>query len=45
MFVTVPDAFTEEELEEWLAKLTDVAVSSDAFVSSPRDARPVSDLY
>lgn len=32
-FEEVPKAFTSEEREEWLGKLTDVAVSSDAFVS------------
>jgi phosphoribosylaminoimidazolecarboxamide formyltransferase/IMP cyclohydrolase len=35
MFEEVPPAFTEEEKTEWLSKLTDVAVSSDAFVSRP----------
>lgn len=30
-FDGVPKAFTAEEREEWLGKLTDVAVSSDAF--------------
>ncbi|KAJ9142070.1 Bifunctional purine biosynthesis protein ADE17 [Pleurostoma richardsiae] len=30
-FEEVPPAFTPEEREEWLGKLTDVAVSSDAF--------------
>lgn len=34
-FDGVPAAFTPEERGEWLAKLTDVCVSSDAFVSSP----------
>jgi phosphoribosylaminoimidazolecarboxamide formyltransferase/IMP cyclohydrolase len=33
MFEEVPKAFTDAEREEWLNKLTDVAVSSDAFVS------------
>lgn len=33
VFEEVPAAFTEAEREEWLSKLTDVAVSSDAFVS------------
>jgi len=33
-FEEVPPAFTEEERTEWLAKLSEVAVSSDAFVSS-----------
>ena len=32
VFEEVPAAFTPEEKEEWLGKLTDVAVSSDAFV-------------
>lgn len=32
-FEEVPAAFTPEEREEWLGKLTNVAVSSDAFVS------------
>lgn len=32
-FEEVPKDFTAEEREEWLGKLTDVAVSSDAFVS------------
>ncbi|KAK4247985.1 cytidine deaminase-like protein [Corynascus novoguineensis] len=30
-FEEVPPAFTEEEKNEWLSKLTDVVVSSDAF--------------
>lgn len=30
-FEEVPAAFTEEEKEEWMSKLTDVVVSSDAF--------------
>jgi phosphoribosylaminoimidazolecarboxamide formyltransferase/IMP cyclohydrolase len=30
-FEEVPAAFTEEEKEEWMGKLTDVVVSSDAF--------------
>jgi len=33
LFEEVPAAFTEEEKTEWLSKLTDVVVSSDAFVS------------
>jgi phosphoribosylaminoimidazolecarboxamide formyltransferase/IMP cyclohydrolase len=33
IFEEVPAAFTEEEKTEWLSKLTDVVVSSDAFVS------------
>lgn len=33
-FEEVPKAFTEEERAEWLGKLTDVVVSSDAFVSA-----------
>lgn len=33
VFEELPPAFTDEEREEWLGKLTDVAVSSDAFVS------------
>lgn len=32
-FEEIPKDFTPEEKEEWLSKLTDVAVSSDAFVS------------
>lgn len=32
-FEEVPEAFTEQEREEWLSKLGEVAVSSDAFVS------------
>jgi phosphoribosylaminoimidazolecarboxamide formyltransferase/IMP cyclohydrolase len=32
-FDEVPEAFTEQEREEWLGKLSEVAVSSDAFVS------------
>ena len=39
-FDEVPAAFTEQEREEWLAKLTDVAVSSDAFVSRRPPPRP-----
>ncbi|KAK3382365.1 cytidine deaminase-like protein [Lasiosphaeria ovina] len=31
LFEDVPPAFTEEEKAEWLGKLTDVCVSSDAF--------------
>ncbi|KAK4185515.1 putative bifunctional purine biosynthesis protein [Podospora australis] len=31
LFEEVPPAFTEEEKTEWLSKLTDVVVSSDAF--------------
>jgi len=31
-FEEVPQAFTAEEREEWLGKLSEVAVSSDAFV-------------
>ena len=34
-FEEVPAAFTEEEKEEWMSKLTDVVVSSDAFVGNP----------
>lgn len=34
-FDEVPKAFTKEERKEWLSKLKDVVVSSDAFVSSP----------
>ena len=34
MFEEVPKPFTEEEREEWLNKLTEVAVGSDAFVST-----------
>ena len=33
VFETVPEPFTEKERDEWLSTLTDVAVSSDAFVS------------
>lgn len=33
-FDEVPTPFTSEEREAWLAKKTDVAVSSDAFVRS-----------
>lgn len=33
VFEEIPAPFTPEEREEWLGKLTDVAVSSDAFVS------------
>jgi phosphoribosylaminoimidazolecarboxamide formyltransferase/IMP cyclohydrolase len=35
VFDEVPVAFTEAEKEEWMGKLTDVVVSSDAFVSHP----------
>lgn len=35
-FEEVPKVFTEEERSEWLSKLTQVAVSSDAFVSFSR---------
>jgi phosphoribosylaminoimidazolecarboxamide formyltransferase/IMP cyclohydrolase len=34
MFEEVPEAFSEKDREEWLSKLHEVAVSSDAFVSS-----------
>lgn len=34
-FEESPKPFTDEEREEWLKKLTNVAVSSDAFVSVP----------
>lgn len=34
-FEEVPKNFTEEEREAWLKKLSEVAVSSDAFVSYP----------
>ncbi|KAH6666650.1 cytidine deaminase-like protein, partial [Halenospora varia] len=34
-FEEVPQAFTEEEKKEWLSKLTEVAVSSDAFFQFP----------
>lgn len=37
VFEEVPKAFTDEEREAWLKELTDVAVSSDAFVSSQID--------
>ena len=33
VFEEVPEPFSAEEREQWLAKQTDVAVSSDAFVS------------
>lgn len=35
VFEEVPAAFSEEERGDWLSKLGDVAVSSDAFVSDP----------
>ncbi|KLU84172.1 bifunctional purine biosynthesis protein ADE17 [Magnaporthiopsis poae ATCC 64411] len=35
LFEEVPAAFTEAEREEWLGKLTDVAISSDAFFPFP----------
>jgi phosphoribosylaminoimidazolecarboxamide formyltransferase/IMP cyclohydrolase len=34
-FEEVPAPFSEEERNEWLSKLSNVAVSSDAFVSYP----------
>ncbi|KAK6587334.1 hypothetical protein PZA11_000624 [Diplocarpon coronariae] len=34
-FEEVPAPFTEEERTEWIGKLSEVAVSSDAFVSHP----------
>lgn len=34
-FATLPEPLTEEEREEWLGKLTDVALSSDAFFPFP----------
>jgi phosphoribosylaminoimidazolecarboxamide formyltransferase/IMP cyclohydrolase len=33
VFEEVPEPFSEKEREEWLGKLSEVAVSSDAFVS------------
>ena len=33
-----PEAFTNEEREEWMSQLNGVAVSSDAFVRKPRIA-------
>jgi phosphoribosylaminoimidazolecarboxamide formyltransferase / IMP cyclohydrolase len=43
VFEQVPQAFTEQEREEWLTKLTNVAVSSDAFVSNvPRTSLQMS---
>lgn len=40
-FDTVPERFTPEEREAWLSKLSNVAVSSDAFVSpSPYPTLP-----
>lgn len=36
VFEEVPAAFSEEERTEWLSKLDNVAVSSDAFVSDDR---------
>lgn len=35
IFEEVPTELTSEEKREWLGKLTDVSVSSDAFVSFP----------
>jgi phosphoribosylaminoimidazolecarboxamide formyltransferase/IMP cyclohydrolase len=35
-FEGVPEPFTAEEKEEWLSKLSNVALSSDAFVSKTR---------
>jgi phosphoribosylaminoimidazolecarboxamide formyltransferase / IMP cyclohydrolase len=35
MFEEVPEPFSEKERGEWLGKLSEVAVSSDAFVSFP----------
>jgi phosphoribosylaminoimidazolecarboxamide formyltransferase/IMP cyclohydrolase len=35
VFEEVPAPFTQEEREAWLEKLGEVAVSSDAFVSTP----------
>jgi len=45
-FEEVPKPFTAEERQQWLAKLTEVACSSDAFVSmtGPRDALNTDDL-
>lgn len=34
-FEKVPEPFTQDEREAWLEKLSEVAISSDAFVSSP----------
>ncbi len=39
-FEVVPDRFTDEEREEWLSKLTEVAVSSDAFVCPSSSSIP-----
>lgn len=35
VFEEVPEEFTQQEKDEWSAKLTEVAVSSDAFVGFP----------
>jgi len=40
-FEEVPAPFSEQEREEWLATLTDVAVSSDAFVRRPFPPLPL----
>lgn len=37
VFEEVPATFSEHEKEEWMAKLKDVVVSSDAFVSSQNE--------
>ena len=36
-FKVVPPPFTQEERERWLSQLSEVAVSSDAFVSHDND--------
>lgn len=38
-FEVVPPQFTKEERTAWLERLSEVCVSSDAFVSSPNDYR------
>ena len=39
-FEEVPKSFSNEERQEWLKKLSEVAVSSDAFVSIPFTLKP-----
>ena len=37
-FIQVPEDFTDDDRREWMSKLGEVAVSSDAFVSDPSSA-------
>lgn len=45
VFAEVPAPFTQEERDGWLQRLTDVAVSSDAFVSFSFQSFPVTSIF